>query len=513
MTQAQIDSLLCVAPYLELDFQIRGFTVPSEWDGYTAWTNLPGAIHDVATSDYATDVSSPGVTRIHSAQLQAGVQYQVSVAFDLPLSPSGGEPRVSVQWAPSYWAASLPQQAFCTLWRPLMGDAECIFPRATAKLSRAYNNNESFIFDGYRWWEFSSTTPTSPTPPTEPSPIPTRNPFGVLDNAELAANQSNVRVRGWALDPDTTGSIAVHTYIDGVYAGATTANSYRPDVGTAYPGFGNNHGFEAQYAIGVGTHQVCAYAINVDSGSTNPQLPSCKTVKRTDRINELAFVRTNHGSGQTELAAWHGSPNYTTLYSSTLTGYPAISDPQWVKPLAIDTNGDGIDELGFVRFNHSSGRTELSLWHGAPHYTTLLTTTLTGYPAIGDPQNVMPLALDTNGDGIDELGFVRTNHGSGRTELVTWHGAPNYTTLLAAALTGYPTVGDPENVTPLALDVNGDGIDELGFVRTNHGSGQTEIVVWHGSPNYTTLYSATLTGYPAIGDPQNVTPLAIHLPS
>jgi hypothetical protein len=64
-----------------------------------------------------------------------------------------------------------------------------------------------------------------------------------------------------------------------------------------------------------------------------------------------------------------------------------------VKALSLDTNGDGIDELGFVRFNHSSGNTEIVVYHGSPQYTTLLHAGSTGYPAIGDPQNVTALGL------------------------------------------------------------------------------------------------------------------------
>ncbi|MCA9332855.1 CHAP domain-containing protein [Candidatus Saccharibacteria bacterium] len=246
---------------------------------------------------------------------------------------------------------------------------------------------------------------------------------------------------------------------------------------------------------------------NESIGSVSPT----NTRSQAQRVDELAFVRTNHSSGRTEIVSLHGAPYYTTLRSSNLTGYPAISDPQNVTPLAIDTNGDGIDELGFVRTNHGSGRTEIVTMHGSPHYTTLLRSSLTAYPAISDPQSVTPLAIDVNGDGIDELGFVRTNHSSGSTELVTLHGSPNYTTIRSSTLTGYPAIKDPQNVTPLAIDVNGDGIDELGFVRTNHSSGRTELSLWHGAPHYKTHLLTTLVAYPAISDPQNVRPIAIDV--
>ncbi len=51
---------------------------------------------------------------------------------------------------------------------------------------------------------------------------------------------------GWAFDPDYTGSIDVHLYIDGpagapgITAVGVTANQSRPDVGAAYPGHTNS---------------------------------------------------------------------------------------------------------------------------------------------------------------------------------------------------------------------------------------------------------------------------------
>jgi surface antigen len=226
--------------------------------------------------------------------------------------------------------------------------------------------------------------------------------------------------------------------------------------------------------------------------------------------DELAFVRSNHASGKTEIVAYHGSPAYTTMLHAGLTGYPATVDPANVKALSLDVNGDGIDELGFVRFNHASGNTELAVYHGSPHYTTLLSAGPTGYPAINDPHNVTPIALDVNGDRIDELAFARGNHGSGKTEIVLYHGSPAYTTLLHIGLTGYPATNDPAHVKATKLDTNGDGVDELGFVRLNYFSGNTELVVYHGSPHYTTLLSAGPTSYPSIADPLNVTPIAIQ---
>lgn len=101
-----------------------------------------------------------------------------------------------------------------------------------------------------------------------------RNPFGYLDIARGAAG--GVEVVGWAIDPDTTAPIEVHVYV-GASGTAISANAFRPDVGAAFPGFGDNHGFKAVIPAPGGIHNVCAFAINVAAGTGHTWL-GCKNV-------------------------------------------------------------------------------------------------------------------------------------------------------------------------------------------------------------------------------------------
>ena len=55
-----------------------------------------------------------------------------------------------------------------------------------------------------------------------------------------------------------------------------TASASRPDVATAFPGYGPNHGFLSTFPISPGTHQVCIYAI--DRGLGENRLITCRTV-------------------------------------------------------------------------------------------------------------------------------------------------------------------------------------------------------------------------------------------
>jgi hypothetical protein len=90
-----------------------------------------------------------------------------------------------------------------------------------------------------------------------------------------AATPSGVDVSGWAIDPDITGPIAVHVYVDAVGV-ALTASRDRGDIGSAYAAYGRAHGFAASIPASPGTHQVCAYGINTGPGA-NVAL-GCSTV-------------------------------------------------------------------------------------------------------------------------------------------------------------------------------------------------------------------------------------------
>jgi hypothetical protein len=94
--------------------------------------------------------------------------------------------------------------------------------------------------------------------------VPDTSPFGSLDRAVGVGG--GVSVGGWAIDPDTSSPIQVHVYVDGVGRPALNANQSRPDVGGAYPGYGNNHGFSSVVSASSGSHTVCLYAINVAAG-------------------------------------------------------------------------------------------------------------------------------------------------------------------------------------------------------------------------------------------------------
>ena len=92
-----------------------------------------------------------------------------------------------------------------------------------------------------------------------------RPPIGSLD--AVVGGLDSITVGGWALDPDTSDSISVHVYVDGVATAARVASTDRPDVARIY-GLGATHGFDATINASPGSHNVCVYAIDSISGNT-----------------------------------------------------------------------------------------------------------------------------------------------------------------------------------------------------------------------------------------------------
>ncbi|WP_235556682.1 hypothetical protein [Microbacterium sp. GCS4] len=100
-----------------------------------------------------------------------------------------------------------------------------------------------------------------------PTQGPKDDPIGVVESIESLPGE--FRVRGWALDPNSSESIGVHIYVGNAgYAYAADGN--RPDVGAAYPGKGNAHGFDVRIpATSSGAVRICAYGINVGAGGNS----------------------------------------------------------------------------------------------------------------------------------------------------------------------------------------------------------------------------------------------------
>ncbi|WP_153303459.1 hypothetical protein [Plantibacter flavus] len=156
------------------------------------------------------------------------------------------------------------------------------------------------------------------------SPTDVPNPIGSLDQftASVGAKTATLTVRGWTLDMNRSSSaIEAHVYLtspDGSVKGTPlTANQSRPDVGGAYPGAGNAHGYSANLEVTRGgTYQACVYGIGL---SGNNRLLQCQTlvVPQNEPLGKVdEFVTTGSGSSTAmKVRGWALDPDASAVSS------------------------------------------------------------------------------------------------------------------------------------------------------------------------------------------------------
>jgi len=133
------------------------------------------------------------------------------------------------------------------------------------------------------------------------------NPLGALESAGQVPG--GIMVAGYALDLNSAGPIGVHVYLDGHFAGGAYATQPRADVANLYPTAGPDHGYRFTIPAGSGTHQVCAYALNVGAGG-NIRFP-CRTVAMQDNpVGRLENAAQSPGG--VTVGGWTLDPDVTT---------------------------------------------------------------------------------------------------------------------------------------------------------------------------------------------------------
>ncbi|MGY1807090.1 LGFP repeat-containing protein [Blastococcus sp. SYSU D00669] len=125
----------------------------------------------------------------------------------------------------------------------------------------------------------------------------------------LSTSGSTVTVAGWAFDPDRpSATVTIHVYVDGAFEATLAADGSRPDVGAAFGGIGDAHGFRYSTALSAGTHSVCAYAIDADLSWANTPL-GCRSVG-VSVTPPVANWEVLSASGTTvSLAGWAVDPD------------------------------------------------------------------------------------------------------------------------------------------------------------------------------------------------------------
>ncbi|WP_341358837.1 N-acetylmuramoyl-L-alanine amidase [Georgenia sp. M64] len=133
------------------------------------------------------------------------------------------------------------------------------------------------------------------------------DPYGNLES--VTPTLGGIEVKGWAIDPDTTGPAYVWLTVDG-QGRHLYANQVRGDVGRTYPAYGDRHGFRSTVFAAPGEHVVCATASNVGTGEHRPL--GCRTVTVTGGPPFGNFERATGVDGGIALSGWAIDPDTTS---------------------------------------------------------------------------------------------------------------------------------------------------------------------------------------------------------
>ncbi|MCC6226222.1 MAG: N-acetylmuramoyl-L-alanine amidase [Microthrixaceae bacterium] len=132
------------------------------------------------------------------------------------------------------------------------------------------------------------------------------SPAGVVDTA---GGSRAILLRGWAIDPNTSASVEIHAYLDGVGHNLGPASDDRPDLAATFPRTGAAHGFSHVFeGQSPGLHRLCVFAINQGPGSNRLLRCSDVTVP-TGAPTGMIDIAGLGPDGQLTVRGWSVDPD------------------------------------------------------------------------------------------------------------------------------------------------------------------------------------------------------------
>lgn len=274
------------------------------------------------------------------------------------------------------------------------------------------------------------------------------SPVGSIENAQL--QPGGIGIWGNAIDLDTTDTVWVHIYMDGQMVKGVLADQFRANLTT--PGYGNNHGFGTLVQASVGKHNVCAYAINIGTGSNTAI--GCFDITVT--ANPLGAVE-NATTGL----------NQVTVYGFAL-------DPDSANPIDIHVYMDGSMVGGF---SATTQRNDLGIYaaFGTQHGFGVT------LPASNGAHHICVYGINTGPGSNSQIGCLDVTVGGSPIGNVD-NGQPSF-----ASINIWGWVYDLDTSSPTSVHVYVDGVMRGGFAAnqvrpdlaaaipndygTNHGFG------------------------------------------
>ena len=249
-------------------------------------------------------------------------------------------------------------------------------------------------------------------------------PIGWLDSVNITYQQATVA--GWTIDYDTAAPISINVTVDGSIVGSAVASNPYAGLGSAKPGFGDNHGFSTTVTVPVGIHSVCVTAIN-DSGPSNREI-GCRTVTSTSEPP----------------IGWLDS---VSALGPMVTASGWAFDPDVIGSISVKVSVDGVTSGPFAAGNIYAGLGSAYPGRGDAHGFSATVTVPVGNHAI------CVIALNNDQGADRQLGCLAVTVVAANVPI----GWLDSFTASGSTVTAAGWAIDPDTTAPIALQLSVDG--------------------------------------------------------
>lgn len=321
--------------------------------------------------------------------------------------------------------------------------------------------------------------------------------MGLQHNRTVARGADDTNGDGNLLDPEEFGHLPYAFGYNSTEAG--TGNFY--DImsarsGTGYRVFSNPRINCGSTPCGVADHADNARALS----TTMPLVAQFRNAVLPEQNLDLYSIRKAGGaSGVTEMHVLAQRDDYQSFLLNQATALTSTgTDYLWRYQLA-DYNDDGVLDLYSIFRGGASSTTEVHVLNGADRFRSFLLHTATALLPTGNENDWIFRIGNYNRDGRPDV-YVIARNGETGTEVHVLDGATNFRSYLAHIATPMPRSGTDGSWEFLLGDYTRDGtLDIYVILRSNTGSGMTEVHVADGATNFNTFALHTTTALPATG--------------
>jgi subtilisin family serine protease len=202
---------------------------------------------------------------------------------------------------------------------------------------------------------------------------------------------------------------------------------------------------------------------------------------RDGRPDLVAIQKGSPSINNTIANVLSGASNFGSFINNTATAL-GRADMTWAFDM-VDWDGDGRPDLvGIVKSNTGSGMTEVHILSSASGFQQFIGHYATGLGPVGN--TVAFDMADWDGDGRPDLVvIIKSNTGSGMTEVHILSGASGFQQFIAHAATGLYMTDSTFAFNMADWDADGKP-DLVAIKKSNTGSGMTEVHILSGASGF-----------------------------